>query len=409
MRKPPSCMGRDAATGETSGRGRPRARHRRRARRAAVRGRLPQADRPDRCRPRRGPDRRDLARRQLPRPRRARRGAGRGRPSQELARAGAPRHLGLGRLVQGLGAAANGRAPIRSPCSTCSCAMPPALGDTGRAKGPWRLVNRLAHALRANDKSRARRNIAHHYDLGNDFYAAWLDAGMTYSSAIFAEPIRRRAARGRAGAQGPPAARPARARARPASARDRLRLGRPRRDRRARLRRPRHRPHPLGRAEGLCRRPARRRRARRPARDRARPTIATSTGRFDAVASVEMVEAVGQEYWPAYLESIARVLKPGGKAALQLISIRETVRRLCRQCRFHPGLYLPRRHADRRGRFRAHRRGGRPGLAATARATACIMPRRSKRWRARYDEAVARGPAARRLRRGASTSCGAII
>ena len=36
-----------------------------------------------------------------------------------------------------------------------------------------------------------------------------------------------------------------------------------------------------------------------------------------------MVEAVGQEYWPAYLDSIARVLKPGGKAALQLISIRD--------------------------------------------------------------------------------------
>src|SRR6185312_16159285 len=59
------------------------------------------------------------------------------------------------------------------------------LGDAGRAKGPWKLVNRIAHGLSANNKSRARRNIAHHYDLGNDFYAAWLDAGMTYSSAIF--------------------------------------------------------------------------------------------------------------------------------------------------------------------------------------------------------------------------------
>src|SRR5687768_3703617 len=49
------------------------------------------------------------------------------------------------------------------------------LGDSARAKGPWRLVNRIAHALRANDRSRARRNIEHHYDLGNDFYAAWLD------------------------------------------------------------------------------------------------------------------------------------------------------------------------------------------------------------------------------------------
>ena len=63
------------------------------------------------------------------------------------------------------------------------------LGDAARAKGPWRLVNRIAHALRANDRGRARRNIEHHYDLGNDFYAAWLDPGMTYSTAVFAEPI----------------------------------------------------------------------------------------------------------------------------------------------------------------------------------------------------------------------------
>ena len=43
---------------------------------------------------------------------------------------------------------------------------------------------------------------------------------------------------------------------------------------------------------------------------------------FDAVASVEMVEAVGQRWWGSYLDSIARNLKPGGRAALQYISIR---------------------------------------------------------------------------------------
>ena len=43
--------------------------------------------------------------------------------------------------------------------------------------------------------------------------------------------------------------------------------------------------------------------------------------RFDAVASVEMVEAVGQEYWDDYLAAISRSLVPGGRAALQLISI----------------------------------------------------------------------------------------
>ena len=48
-------------------------------------------------------------------------------------------------------------------------------------------------------------------------------------------------------------------------------------------------------------------------------------GQYDAVASIEMVEAVGQEYWPAYLDTIARVLRPGGRAALQYISIADDV------------------------------------------------------------------------------------
>ena len=48
-------------------------------------------------------------------------------------------------------------------------------------------------------------------------------------------------------------------------------------------------------------------------------------GAYDAVASIEMVEAVGEGYWPAYLQTIARVLKPGGRAALQFITIEEGV------------------------------------------------------------------------------------
>jgi cyclopropane-fatty-acyl-phospholipid synthase len=60
------------------------------------------------------------------------------------------------------------------------------LGDIGRAKGPFRWVNSLAHRLRDNAPRKARQNIAAHYDLGNDFYSAWLDETMTYSSARFA-------------------------------------------------------------------------------------------------------------------------------------------------------------------------------------------------------------------------------
>ena len=47
------------------------------------------------------------------------------------------------------------------------------------------LGDRLFHLMRANTKAGARRNISAHYDLGNDFYALWLDPTMSYSSAFF--------------------------------------------------------------------------------------------------------------------------------------------------------------------------------------------------------------------------------
>src|SRR4051812_43009994 len=194
------------------------------------------------------------------------------------------------------------------------------LGDTGRAKGPWKLINRIAHALRANNKSRARRNIEHHYDLGNDFYAAWLDDGMTYSSAIFATP-----------GDSLEAAQERKVRL----LLDRLAL------------KPGQQLLEIGCGWGGLAEIAARdygvhvtgltlsseqkaycdgRLACAGLSSRTRIELTDYrdvTGSYDAVASVEMVEAVGQEYWPAYLESIARVLRPGGKAALQLISIRD--------------------------------------------------------------------------------------
>src|SRR5437763_4285792 len=62
------------------------------------------------------------------------------------------------------------------------------LGEVGRSKGLFRLLNALPHRLRDNRPSKARQNIAAHYDLGNDFYSAWLDETMTYSCARFASP-----------------------------------------------------------------------------------------------------------------------------------------------------------------------------------------------------------------------------
>ena len=97
------------------------------------------------------------------------------------------------------------------------------LGDIGRAKGPFRWINALAHRLRDNAPRKARANIQAHYDLGNDFYSAWLDETMTYSCARFRSAGR--LARAGPEPQGRDTARPARPQARPATARDRLRLG----------------------------------------------------------------------------------------------------------------------------------------------------------------------------------------
>ncbi|QPQ55387.1 class I SAM-dependent methyltransferase [Allosphingosinicella flava] len=196
------------------------------------------------------------------------------------------------------------------------------LGDAARAKGFWRRVNKAAHLLRRNSKDQARRNIAFHYDLGNDFYAAWLDETMTYSSALFddfAEPLE--------------AAQERKVRA----LLDRLDL------------KPGQRLLEIGCGWGGLMEIAAQdygvavvgitlsaeqkayadhRLATAGLANLARVELTDYrdvAGQFDAVASVEMVEAVGQDYWPAYLHAIARALKPGGKAALQFISIRHAL------------------------------------------------------------------------------------
>ena len=48
-----------------------------------------------------------------------------------------------------------------------------------------RIGLKLFHQLRSNTRSGSARNIAHHYDLGNEFYESWLDGTMTYSSALY--------------------------------------------------------------------------------------------------------------------------------------------------------------------------------------------------------------------------------
>ena len=219
-----------------------------------------------------------------------------------------------------------------------------ALGNTGRAKGPFRWLNALAHRLRDNAPAKARDNIAAHYDLGNDFYAAWLDPSMTYSSALFSPlPLAGGAGGGPVtNNKNRPSPNPSRKREGDLEAAqldkvhallDRLDL------------KPGDRLLEIGCGWGTLAIEAAKRGAqvvgltlsieqkawaeRKIAEaglsDRIEIRLEDyrdTRGQFDAIASVEMVEAVGERWWATYLECIARNLKPGGRAALQFISIR---------------------------------------------------------------------------------------
>jgi len=187
------------------------------------------------------------------------------------------------------------------------------LADQARASGLSLAARRFWHWLRRNHRGGSRKNIAFHYDLGNDFYRHWLDAGMTYSSALFADPAQSLEA-GQAAKLEAILARTATA---PGDeileigcgwgsfAEQALRQGR--------------RVHGItlsteqkGWAE-----------ARTRGLEGARFSLTDYrdvTGTYDAVVSIEMAEAVGREYWPAYAAAISRALKPGGQAALQIIT-----------------------------------------------------------------------------------------
>ncbi|MGC6331360.1 class I SAM-dependent methyltransferase [Rhizorhabdus sp. FW153] len=199
------------------------------------------------------------------------------------------------------------------------------LGELGRAQGPLRLFNLVLHAFRRNSRANARRNIAFHYDLGNDFYEQWLDRTMSYSSALFADPISDSESLEDAQHR------------KVTALLDRLDL------------RPGTSLLEIGCGWGGLAEIAAagygadvtgitlsvEQKAYADARiaaaglsDRARFEICDYRdvpGQFDAVASVEMVEAVGEEYWPAYMDAIARALKPGGRAAIQYIDIDDAI------------------------------------------------------------------------------------
>lgn len=187
------------------------------------------------------------------------------------------------------------------------------LGDAGRAHGPWRLAVRSLHWLHRNTRRGAQRNIHAHYDLGNDFYACWLDSTMSYSSARFDGGIsdleagqRRKQA---AIAERIPGAERV------------LEIGCGwgslacyLADQGAQVTAISLSDEQLAWARGY---------AEGRAIDFRRQDYRDLSGPFDAIVSVEMVEAVGQEYWPAFFDCLARCLKPGGRAAIQYIAMRD--------------------------------------------------------------------------------------
>lgn len=187
------------------------------------------------------------------------------------------------------------------------------LGDAARSSGPFKWGARIAHWLNRNNRAGSARNIAAHYDLGNDFYAAWLDPSMTYSSALDMGDD------GLAAAQTRKLEGIAQRLGSPATV---LEIG---------CGWGALADHLAGTGASVTaislsdEQLAWARAHSSPSIDFRKQDYRDTHGQFDAIASVEMVEALGREYWPEFMNCIARNLKPGGRAGLQYISIADDI------------------------------------------------------------------------------------
>jgi len=213
--------------------------------------------------------------------------------------------------------------------------------------GSWRqlLAARLRHWVNRNSRAGSKRNIMAHYDLGNDFYRAWLDSSMSYSSALYraeddgsllaAQHAKYRRILDRLQAKagqcvleigcgwGGFAE---------LAVQDGLQL------------------------TGLTLSPAQLAWAQQrvPQADLRLQDYRDTREQFDHLVSIEMFEAVGEQWWPTYFATIARALKPGGKAVIQSITIRDDLFPSYRrgtdfiQQYIFPGGMLPSRSAFRK-------------------------------------------------------------
>ncbi len=193
-----------------------------------------------------------------------------------------------------------------------------ALSGAWSGAAALRAIDRLRHARRANTKRGSRRNIAAHYDLGNDFYAAWLDDGMNYSSGLYLaagesleDAQRNKLDRVVEYLNLPPDAKVLDIGCGWGALVERLakRAGR----------------HVTGvTVSAEQRHYAQRRLEQGGLSDRAHlrfQDYRDLDGQFDGIVSIEMLEAVGERYWPVYFQKLRDLLKPGGHAVLQVITI----------------------------------------------------------------------------------------
>ena len=181
-----------------------------------------------------------------------------------------------------------------------------------------RTFERIRFWLQSNSKKQARKNIEYHYDLGNDFYGLWLDDTMTYSSALF-----------ESGQESLESAQTAKY----ASMVDQMGV------------QPGDHVLEIGCGWGGFAEYAAAERGLRVtcltiskeqfnyAVDRIEKAGLSNkvtfklqdyrdeTGTYDGIASIEMFEAVGEQYWPAYFKTVRARLKPGRKATLQIITV----------------------------------------------------------------------------------------
>ncbi len=260
------------------------------------------------------------------------------------------------------------------------------LGNAGRAGGLGRIAKRAWHWFQRNSRTGSRRNIAYHYDLGNDFYAPWLDASMTYSSALFAPGVTSLA-------EGQAAKLAAVLERTGTAPGDRiLEIGCGWGSFAELAARGGRQVHGITlSAEQKAYVEARMARAGLEGVTVGLTDYRDVSGVFDAVASIEMVEAVGQDYWPAYLATIARVLKPGGRAAIQYIAIDDAIfDAYARNVDFIQAYVFPGGMLLSESRFRAIAQAH--GLRWTDQQNFGVdYAETLKIWRAAFDAAVAAG------------------